>query len=337
MPEISIVLAAHNEGDLLWKTIAACQENCADLDYEIVVADDASEDDCIHRLRNRFPDVAVHAFAERRGTSPAKDLGARHARGNVIVFLDAHCKPELGAIAQLASDIRELDGEAIITPRIVPLDPEQWVNDLSRPGDGYLVELLGIDWNWIKLDRMRPHGRFYESPSLIGCLAVSKRLYEKLWGFDRDMYFWGVENVDFGVKSWLLGHPVLHDPTAVIGHRFQKAFTTYKAPDEHRVANRLRMAYKILPPPLWREWLEQFRPRHSPEQWHRAWDIFTIHRGTAEVERVYLWQRQKLDAVSYARRFGLPWPGPLIEPATTDLGAVSSGREANVPELAASD
>jgi hypothetical protein len=87
---------------------------------------------------------------------------------------------------------------------------------------------------------------------------------------------------------------------------------------EHIIANELRMAYKVLSPPLWRAWLDEFRRRQSVEQWHRAWDIFTVHRGTAEVERVYLYQHQKIDIVSYARRFGLSWPLPPIEALRTE-------------------
>jgi hypothetical protein len=137
-----------------------------------------------------------------------------------------------------------------------------------------------------------------------------------------------VEDVDLGVKSWLLNHPVLYDPVPVIGHRFQKAFTTYKAPKENLISNQLRMAYKVLSPQLWREWLHQFRLRQSANMWHRAWDIFTVHRGTAEVERVYLYQRQKLDIVSYARRFGLAWP--LSRPSGTRDSA-NGARASGVP------
>jgi len=326
MPEVSIVLAAHNEGDLLWKTVASCVETCADLDYEIVVADDASEDDSISTFQRQFPEVSVHRSNERRGPSPTKDLGAQMATGDVLVFLDAHCKPEAGAISQLVRDVCELQGEAIITPVVVYLDPDAWTNDLTIPGHGYVVELDGITWRWIPTESMRPRGRFFESPSLIGCCcAVSKRLYEKLWGFDRNMYMWGVEDVDFGVKSWLLGHPVLHDAQPVIGHRFQKTFNTYQAPTEHLIANQLRMAYKILSPSLWMEWLDQFRRLQSPETWHLAWDLFTLHRGTAEIERVYLLQHQQCDAVSYARRFGLPWP------QQSGMTALFNGQESLAP------
>ena len=262
MAEISIVIASHNEGDLLWKTVASCRETCADLDYEIVVADDASEDDCIQQLKQRFPEIAVYGWAQRQGPSPTKDRGAEHTQGDVLVFLDAHCKPEAGAIARLVSDVRELAGEAIVTPTIACLETDSWTNDLAVPGQGYVVELDGVNWRWIPTSIMRPRGRFFESPSLIGCgFAMSKWLYEKLWGFDRNMYMWGVEDVELGVKSWLLDHPVLHDPMPVIGHRFQKAFTTYQAPKENLLANQLRMAYKVLSPELWREWLAHFRGR----------------------------------------------------------------------------
>ena len=251
MPQISIVLAAHNEGDLLWKTVSSCRETCTELDYEIVVVDDASEDDCIGQLKSHFPDIDVHESGMRQGPSPTKDLGAKHAEGEVLIFLDAHCKPEPGAIARLVADVRQQNGEAIVTPTVATLNPETWINDLSCPGHGYVVELDGITWRWIPTEIMRRHGRFFESPSLIGCcVAMSKWLYSELWGFDRNMYMWGVEDVDLGVKSWLLDYPILHDAVPVIGHRFQKSFTTYKAPSQNLVANQLRMAYKVLTPPL---------------------------------------------------------------------------------------
>jgi GT2 family glycosyltransferase len=236
-------------------------------------------------------------------------LGAQYAQGDVLLFLDAHCKPEAGAIAKLVADVDESHGQAIVTPTVCTLDPMTWVNDAKSPGHGYLVELDTLKWRWIPRSQMRPAGRFFESPSLIGCcFAVTKQLYQKLWGFDQDMYMWGVEDVDFGVKSWLLGHPVLHDPEAVIGHRFQKAFTTYKVPNDYLMANRMRMAYKVLAPRHWQQWLDQFRLGQQPDLWHKAWDTFTIRRATAEVERVYLTQHARHDAVWYARQFGLTWP-----------------------------
>ena len=73
------------------------------------------------------------------------------------------------------------------------------------------------------------------------CLAVSRNLYEKLRGFDPGMRSWGTEDVDFGLKSWLMGHPSLVDPDAIIGHRFRKETTpcSYDIPFHHDLLNRM--------------------------------------------------------------------------------------------------
>jgi glycosyltransferase involved in cell wall biosynthesis len=97
----SIILAAHNEGTSLWQTVRSCVETCAGLDYELVIADDASVDDSVAEVQRRSPQVRVVRHEARRGAAPTKALGAREARGDAFVFLDAHCNPEHGAIARL--------------------------------------------------------------------------------------------------------------------------------------------------------------------------------------------------------------------------------------------
>lgn len=92
----SLLIAAHNEGELLWKTIRACLASISDLEYEILVADDASSDGSLKEARRRFPQIRVVRHPERRGASPTKHLAAAEAQGDVLVFLDGHTNPELG-------------------------------------------------------------------------------------------------------------------------------------------------------------------------------------------------------------------------------------------------
>jgi len=113
---VSLVIAAHNEGDKLWKTIESCAQASGKLDYEVVVSDDASTDGSIDEALRRFPRTRSMRSGERQGASPAKASGAATARGETLVFLDGHCKPERGAIERLASSVELLSGRAIITP-----------------------------------------------------------------------------------------------------------------------------------------------------------------------------------------------------------------------------
>jgi glycosyltransferase involved in cell wall biosynthesis len=316
----SIIVAAHNEGPALAKTIGSCIKTCEALDYEIVVADDASTDDSVQRAVAQFPQVRVTRHDRRRGASPTKHLGACEAQGDVLVFLDGHCKPEEGAVRRLVEDVELLDGEAIVTPAIPALDVGRWRNNPRQVGHGYRMGLKTFDGGWLPLGRMRavPEGRrqFHESPALIGCaLAVSRTLYDRLNGFDAGMLMWGVEDLDFGLKCWLLGARILHDAKARIGHRFRKRFDNYQVPGEHVIVNQLRSARKNFTYSVWAEWVDRCRRRHPgrladhPEGlWARVWQLFEENRSSVEEERSYVQASRVRDEFWYAQRFGLAWP-----------------------------
>lgn len=307
----SLVIASHNEGDNLWRTVQSCLETADGLDCEVVVADDASTDGSLAELR-RFPRARVVAHDERRGASPTKDLGARRARGEVLVFLDGHCKPDPGALARLVADVEATEGRTIVTPAVAALDTERWENKMHQVGHGYRIDLEHFGCGWIGLDRMRQSAEaawLHESPALIGCcLAVSRATYGRLRGFDADMRFWGVEDIDFGLKAWLMGHPVLHDAAAVVGHRFRAGFDSYSVPMEHLVANQLRMARKNLGDPAWEDWVRRAREREPGWLWDLAWAAFEERRASVEEERDYLLSRRLHDESWYAARHGLEWP-----------------------------
>lgn len=330
---ISVIVAAHNEGQALTRTVASCVETCGGLDYEIVVADDASHDGSVDAARREFPRLRVVRHDQRQGAAAAKSLGAEQARGEVLVFLDGHTKPEDGAISRLVESVEWLDGQCVVTPRIPALNVERWTNCEHQVGQGYRLDLEQFDCGWLGLARMREiqsrGRRFYESPALIGCaLAVSRQLYAKLWGFDAGMRIWGVEDLDFGLKCWLMGHPILHDLEATIGHRFRQRFDNYSVPIEHLVANQLRMARKNFTPGAWSAWLDRFRQRHPgrlpdhPEGlWARVWQLFEEGRPSAEREHSYLMAHRHRDEFWYAERFDLAWPRLQSESSAAPLPA----------------
>ena len=307
----SIAIASHNEGDLLWKTVRSCLETTEGLDIEVVVADDASTDGSVEELRRRYPDVRADVVPSRLGVSPTKDRAGRMSRGDVIIFLDAHCKPEPGSIERLIRDVEECQGQAIITPKVAALDVETWTCDTEIVGYGFLTELSWFDTSWIDRDDLKviegPNGRTYlRQPSVIGCsIALSRDLYEKLWGFDPDMKSYGAEDLDFGFKSWLMGHPVYLDEEITVGHRFRGEFSTYDAPNPHQLLNQCRMARKNFTDPIWENWLQRNRRRYVEPVWDSAMALFEESRASVERERDYLMKTRKHDEFWYAEEFGL--------------------------------
>lgn len=346
----SVILAAHDEGSRLSSTLQSVFETCAGLDFEVVLVDDGSTDGSVAEAAQRFSRVRLVTFPERQGPGPAKDRGARDSEGDTLVFLDAHTKPERGAIRRLIEQSERLQGDAILVPQVPALDTERWQNSRRQLGQGYAVDLRTFNTSWKPLRELRPAGSrragLYESPALIGCaFAVSRTLYEKLWGQDARMRGWGIEDIDLGLKAWLMGHSVLLDPQATIGHRFRANFDNYQVPMPQVVANQLRMARKNFTETVWTEWIQQARqrfPHASPEYpeglWARAWLLFEADRASVEEERAYLLGHRVHDEFWYADRFGLTWPtwrSPVAE-ASLESGAASGGspekEAANTPQ-----
>jgi glycosyltransferase involved in cell wall biosynthesis len=316
----SVIVACHNEGKLLERTVLSTIDSIEGLDYEIVVTDDASTDDSVANLeraldaarrrrgRRRFPEIRYQLSPRRRGPSPPKDEGARSSRGEILVFLDGHCRPERGAIRRLVEDVVDLDGQAMVMPRIPMLDAATWRYDRRAVAFAYCMELLHFDCGWIPRHQLERRGRFYEVPACIGCaLALTRALYERAWGFDPQMVDWGAEDIDLGLKAWCLGHDLLLDATVAVAHRFQ-ARAEYRIREAGVLYNYLRMARKNFSDSVFESWVDYARSMEPPGVWERAWTLYEENRDSVEREREFLMAHRVRDEFDYAERFRLSWP-----------------------------
>jgi len=87
-PVVSVVIPTYNEE----KWIGSCLQSVLRDSYpqkEIIVVDDASTDTTGEILK-RFP-VKVIRNEKRAGPGSARNIGVREAKGEIVVFIDAHC------------------------------------------------------------------------------------------------------------------------------------------------------------------------------------------------------------------------------------------------------
>jgi len=88
-PTVSIVVPVYNGAD----TIATCLESLLNQDYpaeayEIIVAENGSTDNTTEIVKE-YPVRLFHS--DRRGPSPARNLGVSHSQADIIAFTDADC------------------------------------------------------------------------------------------------------------------------------------------------------------------------------------------------------------------------------------------------------
>ncbi len=95
MIEISVIIATHNRRELLGRCLAALdQQTLAPESFEVIVADDGSEDGTAAMVEERSNRFAVRLLRLAKGGQPAAQNAAiEAAEGRLCLFLDDDCIP----------------------------------------------------------------------------------------------------------------------------------------------------------------------------------------------------------------------------------------------------
>jgi GT2 family glycosyltransferase len=95
---VSIVISTFNRREVLLQTLARLR--LCEVQHEIFVVDNASEDGTVQAVAANFPNVHLIALNENRG-SCAKNLALPRCRGEQIVFLDDDSFPQPGSVSRM--------------------------------------------------------------------------------------------------------------------------------------------------------------------------------------------------------------------------------------------
>jgi glycosyltransferase involved in cell wall biosynthesis/GR25 family glycosyltransferase involved in LPS biosynthesis len=209
---ISVVLPALNESVLLKRTVeqfeATLPANC-----EIIVVDNGSTDGSADFLADcTCNTVSLIQSAKPLGVAGARNRGLAAARGEVVVFADAHIDlPEHWWQPVVATLNRPNVG--VVGPGIGSMgQPERNVAYAQRIAEPNLrLEWLG----WQQRDP-------YPVPTLGGgFMAMRRETLECAGGFDPGMPQWGSEDLELCMRYWLLGYEVWVVPDVTILHYFR--------------------------------------------------------------------------------------------------------------------
>ena len=114
---VSVVIPVYNDATSLDKCLRALREQTYARDeYEVVVVDNASEED-IGAVVAPY-DRARIVYEGRRGSYAARNKGVREAEGEIIAFTDADCLPAPSWIEQGVRRLTEDDGCDLVGGRI---------------------------------------------------------------------------------------------------------------------------------------------------------------------------------------------------------------------------
>jgi len=230
----SVVVVSHNEGPWLRRTVAGLLAGLADAG-EVVVVDDASTDGSAAGLEGDR--VRVIRPEARLGIARARNLGAAWARGDLLIFCDAHVDVGAGFAGPLR-DALDRPGAGAAGPAIADVDRPEARAYGFRWADATLTPRW-LGW---------PGPEAAPVPMLGGAfLAIRAEVFRAAGGFDPGLILFGCEDAELALRLWTGGRECLVVPAVEVAHQFRRVHP-YAVPWAAILHNLLRVAVVHLGP-----------------------------------------------------------------------------------------
>jgi cellulose synthase/poly-beta-1,6-N-acetylglucosamine synthase-like glycosyltransferase len=197
----SVIIPARNAG----ATLAACLDGLAGegvpgQGVELLVVDDASTD-CTRAIASR-PRVRLLS-GTGNGPAAARNLGARSATGDVLIFLDADTMPCRGWLRAMLEPL-ENPGVAAVKGR-------------------YYSSQRNLVARYIQLEFEEKYARLEKSRSIdfvdTGTAAFRRAAFEGVGGFDESFPAQSAEDVELAFRLAARGACFAFNPSAGVWHR----------------------------------------------------------------------------------------------------------------------
>jgi GT2 family glycosyltransferase len=220
VPRVSVILPTYNRLDRLRRTLAAleCQTLPAD-DFEVVIVSDGSRDGTDEYLRTlRTPLHVLPITQENQGVAGARNNGLRHARGEIVLFIDDDVVPIPSLIIEhLRVHAAAGANVVVLGPMITPAGfrMQPWVR--------WEQAMLAKQYADMQAGRWTPTARQFYT----GNTSLARRHVLEAGGFDPA--FRRAEDVELAYRLTRRGLRFLFNPDAIGYHYAERSFASWLA------------------------------------------------------------------------------------------------------------
>jgi GT2 family glycosyltransferase/glycosyltransferase involved in cell wall biosynthesis len=210
---------------------------------ELIVVDNASGDGSVERIRAEVAHAQVVCSEVNRGFAGGCNLGAAHARGEYLAFINNDARPGAEWIKAAVEVLRAQADVGCVASKVL-----DWEGERIDFVDGSLT-WYGMGY---KRECEQPDTGEWDTPKDVlfatgAAMFVRADVYRAVDGFD-DRYFMFYEDVDLGWRLNLLGWRVRYVPRSLAYHRHHASMKSYGPWREHFLLERnaLMSLYKNL-------------------------------------------------------------------------------------------
>ncbi|MHB8990479.1 MAG: glycosyltransferase family 2 protein [Chloroflexota bacterium] len=207
--KLSVIVATMDRPSYLERTIASLRAGRVQ-PHELLVADDSrgpETRELVEGWSSRWPAVR-YLETEKRGTSAARNLGARAASGDLLLITDDDCIVQEDCVGRLIEGFEADPEAACVTGRVLPYGDARGKVAVAVSGETEPREWRG---------KARPWGIGHSSN-----ISFRREEYHRIGGFDEEMgpgtKLYAAEDLDVLYRVLKAGGKVVYRPEAVIYH-----------------------------------------------------------------------------------------------------------------------
>jgi len=229
--ELSIIIINWNSVDYLRKCLKSIFLNTHDIEFEIIVLDNASYDGCGEVITSEFPDVHFVQSMQNLGFARGNNFAASFARSNVLLFLNPDTEINGPAIKSLYHSYISISDAGAMGARLLNSDGSLQTSCVqafpSISNQFFDADLVRKLFPKARLWGMAPLFCEVCTPVEVeaisgACLMTGREVFQKVGGFSEE-YFMYYEDIDYCLKVGRAGWKNYFVPTAAVTHHGGKS------------------------------------------------------------------------------------------------------------------
>jgi GT2 family glycosyltransferase len=198
--DLSIIIVNWNSAEFTKNCIASLHSTIKGLDYEIIVVDNASDEDLYGALQDAFPPVELVCLEHNIGFARANNVGFEHSRGANVLFLNPDTLVLDDAMRTLVSALRSKPEIGAVGARLLNHDLTLQMSCV-QPLPTIFNQLFGIGYlrrRWPRLSLFGMQALFSNEMSEVdvvsgACLMIKREACEQVKAFSTDYFMYGEE------------------------------------------------------------------------------------------------------------------------------------------------
>ena len=212
-PMVSIVIPVYNQFPYTYGCIESIIKNTTKISYEVIIGDDCSTDET-KNIKDYVENIIVNRNKENLRFLKNCNNAAKIARGNYIFFLNNDTNVQPNWLDSLFETLEEFPNAGLVGSKLIYPDGK-----LQEAGG--ILWKDGSAWNYgYQSDRNKSEYNYRKTVDYISgaAIMISKKLWNKLGGFDEMFVPAYCEDSDLAFMVRQVGYDVLYDPFSVVIH-----------------------------------------------------------------------------------------------------------------------